>query len=183
MQSTGAARVMRGNPGGNSMLNLKVLLVALVVALIGGIGGVSEVGAAAKLPDIGKLIEKSRTPYQEYSETHSCVRGNFSNFECIIDFSVVPAMSRLEITNVSCDITTGSGTLFKLHSEVVNSDGSTPIIVTLVPNLIESLVYASNNTVFEFANSGQHFRASADIHNSDVSFMGCHISGSLVRLG
>ena len=161
----------------NFVSNSKILGLALASMIF----GISGVAVADKSMDKG-LVEKSRSPYQEYSESANCTQGNFSNFECLINFSVVPAMSRLEITDVSCDITTG-GALFKLHSEVVNSDGSIPIIVTLVPKLIELGVYASNNTVFEFANSGQHFRASADIHNSGVSFMGCHISGSLVKLG
>lgn len=157
--------------------------IAAVVALFGGVAGVSGIAAAEKMQDNGKLVERSRAPYQEYSDKYTCIRGNFSNFECTIDFSVVPPMSRLEITNVSCDISAGSGALFKLHSEIADTDGSTPIIVTLVPQLIDQFVYASNNTVFEFANSGQHFRAEADIHDQGASFMGCHISGSLVKLG
>jgi hypothetical protein len=135
----------------------------------------------------------SRTPFQQYLFTNCPVNEN-----CTVDFRTVPPASRLEISNVSCFVeilgpTTSTALVRAAQLLVIRSNGSIGTASTLLLEQQHSTFTASNNTrgfaanhaVAVFANAGQHFQAYVDPlgANDRVSFMACHISGTLVRLG
>jgi hypothetical protein len=65
-----------------------------------------EMPRVEQSPQVGApRAEISRTPYQQYKFNANCL----GQFDCKIDFDVVPANSRLEITNVSCYVRTRRG--------------------------------------------------------------------------
>jgi len=141
------------------------------------------------------VLAQAKTPYQQYRFTSCSVNQN-----CTVDFPTVPASSRLDITNVSCFIeifsppTTSPGVRFA-QLLVLRSNNSILTVSTLlleqqsstfIPNGGGNIKgFAANHAVAVFANAGQRFQGYVDPlgANDRVSFMACHISGNMVKLG
>ena len=129
------------------------------------------------------------TNFQQYKNATSCPSVSL----CNIDFSVVPAGKTQEITNVSCylRIEDGGALLYAMRLLQISSNGTINNAVTMQPLPLDagnptgqsaSSVYTSNDTVFTFANATQHFRAFAQLGNSNggISQFACSITGQLV---
>lgn len=135
------------------------------------------------------------TPYQRYLFSPKCSADLKT---CQLDFPVVPANSRLEITNTSCYIQLKqnagfAGELNYVQLLVKGGTGSTVSASTLAPLQIgqtsiigpDLISYAANHTVSVFANAGQHFQVLSKVHEgtfdgSGGTALACHISGRLI---
>jgi hypothetical protein len=151
--------------------------------------------SAAQIPQVsspGKEI--SRTRYQQYVYT-TCKNQSEINI-CVLDFDKIPVSSRLDVSNVSCHIQSqiAPGILQLL---VMSAQNKILSASTMVPTRVHSyiddskwLYFASNHAVSVFANATQHFQiymvvgipGSIDVFH-DIQFLGCHVSGDLVKLG
>jgi len=141
---------------------------ALISALLGCLGWLpfSSVAEAA--------------PFQQY-RNGVCA----SNSICTIDFGLVPAGGRLDITNVSCYLRT-SGTVELSAVQILVVRGMvTQSALTIVPEFVDTLgvpfesVFSANHPIFAFATAGQRFRAFAELKKGTFSQFACHISGQL----
>lgn len=123
---------------------------------------------------------ETRTPYQKYVNIDCPV-----SVDCILNIASV-SEGRLEITNVSCIIQTGDTTAgAKLHTAQIQvMNGSTFVSgLSLAPVEVRKDtigMWAANHAVFIFAKAGQRVRA--NVHGIAITFVACHISGTLVKI-
>src|SRR5262245_46087631 len=109
-----------------------------------------------KSPQVGApRAEISRTPYQQYV-WNSTLDEQFTSK---IDFDVVPANSRLEITNVSCHLNVSSELIRLLATQllVIGTDGTIVTASTLTPTILfpgqNVHIWTVNHTVCVFADA------------------------------
>jgi hypothetical protein len=149
-------------PGHKSM-KAKILLTALVGCL-----GWLPLSSAAEA-----------APFQRY------LNGVCNSLVCTIDFPVVQAGKRLDITSSSCYLRATNDRDLLAMQLLVMEDTATRSAVTLNPSLSESLVtsqetvFSTNDSIFAFANAGQRFRAYAELKKGIFKQFACHISGQL----
>jgi hypothetical protein len=137
--------------------------------------------------------EISRTRYQQYTWNESCGEQPI----CRIDFDVVPANSRLEITNVSCYVNlrgpnTANIILRVPQLHIIGTGGTVVTASTLAPTVLHSgdrdeIIWTANHAVDVFADAGQHIQGFFQRHEFDTvgnrwKIIACHISGHLVKL-
>jgi hypothetical protein len=118
-------------------------------------------------------------PYQLYKN------GNCSSLVCNIDFPVVPANRRLEISNVSCYVRTSSDLELYAMQLLVMQGGVTRSAVTLAPVFLSSIgttetVFSANHTIFAVGRTGQRFRAYTELKAGSFKQYACHISGEML---
>lgn len=106
---------------------------------------------------------------------------------CTIDFPVVPAGKRLEITNTSCYVfTTFNSRFYALQLLVVTPGGVNLNAVTPSARFTDLDFdsnyrhYTANSKIFAFATGGQHFQAFAQLSAGTFRALVCHISGRLI---
>lgn len=118
-------------------------------------------------------------PYQKY------INGSCPNLICNINFPVVPAGKRLEITSTSCYLRTSStADFFGLQLLVVTPSNVILNAVTLPTRFADSSEtyrhYTGASETFAFALGGQRFRAFAQLTSGAFLQFACHISGHLI---
>ena len=102
------------------------------------------------------------TPFQANIDVGPCYGADFS--ECKINFGVVPAGQRLEVTNVSCLAHFIYGyDLRTAQLRVLTRSGRVTSAVTLKPDLVvdgenSGTKRSSNDQVFAYAPAGQQFQ-------------------------
>lgn len=127
----------------------------------------------------------TRTPYQQYI-VKSCPTGN----TCVINFGVVPANVRIELSNASCYIAGTSTPAFTrldfLQLLSLRADSSVAAAVTLVPHQAgfrnPVVSFAANATVAAFAGATQHFQVIARSLSGQIVNFACNLSGERVQL-
>jgi hypothetical protein len=119
-------------------------------------------------------------PFQQYRNA-VCT----ASLICSIDFPVVQAGKRLEISNVSCYLrTSGTVEVFAMQF-LVNEGATTKSALSLAPSFVDTTgvpfesVFSTNQSVFVFANAGQRLRAYVELKKGTFSQFACHISGQL----
>jgi hypothetical protein len=156
--------------------------------------GQSSPGTATELgPQIAPAAtELSRAPHQEYVFTQHCAVGK----ACAVNFTKVPSSSRLDAANASCYIEVMSvpgairapltrPALKYTQLLIIKSDNTTASASTLVPiSLAADRSWSANHAITAFATAGQRFQILiAPLHDDNlVNFIGCHVSGQMVRL-
>jgi hypothetical protein len=133
-------------------------------------------GCLAWLP----LSSAEAVPFQQY-RNGTCA----SALICTIDFPVLLANRRLDITNVSCYLRTSGNHEFKAMQLLVMQAAATRSALTLAPSLVDltsnpfEAVYAANHPIVAYAGAGQRFQVYAELHRGTFSQFACHISGQL----
>jgi hypothetical protein len=121
-------------------------------------------------------------PFQQYKNG---VCG--ASLICTIDFPVVQAGQRLEITNASCYLrVSGTHELYAMQLFVAEGT-NTRSALTLQPKNVDVVspfeaVYSASHPIFAFANAGQRLRAFVELKKGTFSQLACHISGRLQNL-
>lgn len=127
----------------------------------------------------------THTPYQQYI-FRSCPAGN----TCLIDFPVVPANIRIDLSNASCYIR-GAGVpdlprLDFLQLLTLRADASVAGAFTLEPKQIGAfsggVSFAANASVGAFAPANQHFQVIARSLFGQMVTLACNLSGERVQL-
>lgn len=126
-------------------------------------------------------------PFQKYVSIQPCVF-----LDCKLDFPVVPAGKRLDITNVSCYYRgqkTPSTDIYSAQIIVKTKAGGIASAVTLKPAFVSEssaqnyIDFASNDAVFIFAAATQHMQAEVQMTSSGgLAQLACSIGGHLVTL-
>jgi len=119
-------------------------------------------------------------PFQERKQ------ANCSASSCAVDFNVVPASKRLEITSVSCLYTAqpASSRVLVAGFRVFNSGGGEVLQDFVVPVFLGtssglSFTQANNQTLF-FVRAGGKVRADFNTLDATSTFLECKIAGNLV---
>ncbi len=164
-------------------------LQAFTATAILAIAASADALAQPRTPQVQNLpaTELSRAPYQQYVVKQSCVAA----VDCVVNFNRIPLSSRLDIKNVSCQIeikATVFGeqpTLRFAQLLVLNSNNSIATASTLAPVKVNTGIWSLNHAVSVFANTEQAFQVlTRNFHTGDqTTFLGCHISGQMVKLG
>jgi hypothetical protein len=171
-----------------------VLAVALAGAATNAIAQYENtMPRVEKSPQVGApRAEVSRIPYQQYTWNEECHVGAGTP-TCTLDFDVVPANSRLEITNVSCWLQMSSAPAILRAPQllVIGGGGTIVSASTLVPTVLfrreDETIWTLNHAVQVFADAGQRFQGwfNKDRFSGDLvvwRLIACHISGHLVKL-
>src|SRR6516162_4818588 len=112
-----------------------VALAGLLTALGLASDASAQPAQVDQSPQVGSaLAVKSQTPFQQYAFRDPCP-GN----PCAVDFTTVPANSRLNVTNTSCYIKTDAKSAAEvdaLQLLVINKNSSINTASTLVPFII-----------------------------------------------
>jgi hypothetical protein len=146
----------------------------------------SVIRSIDQTPQLGEAAQViSRVPFQQYVSTTATCNA------CTLNFAVVPKNSRLEITNVSCEIEAGDSPQFDNATLFVKKGSTTITASSLVPQLVDDKVpqslgaslYNLNHVVSVFAKAHQNFQIYVFVGYQPITYMGCHVSGSMVRLG
>ena len=124
-------------------------IIALVLAGL-ATGASAQSTQVDQSPQIGSaLAATSQTPFQQYAFRDPCTSN-----PCIVDFSTVPAGSRLNITNTSCYIKTDAEIDTEIDAlQLLASNKNNKILTasTLVPFFVSStntnLVFSANHPV------------------------------------
>jgi hypothetical protein len=118
-------------------------------------------------------------PFQQYRN------GVCAASICNIDFVVVPAGRRLDISNVSCYLRASGDRDISAMQLLVMQGAATRSAVSLVPEHVDDMgspfqsVYSANHTIFTYATAGQRFRAYTELKKGTFSQFACHISGQI----
>lgn len=146
-------------------MKITMLLAAFLYVVLSG----SNAGAATS------------APYQKY------LNGSCPSSDCVIDFPVVPAGRRLEITSASCYLRAGASPYSRLEELLLLvklPGGSTALAVTLPTEQTSDAEdyrhFTADADIFAFATGGQHFQALAQLSRGDFRQFACHISGQLI---
>jgi len=120
-------------------------------------------------------IAYAQQPFQQ--RVNSACGGT----DCQIDFAQVPRNSRLEISNVSCSVSTiGGGEIGALELVVQRRNGLFDTVVELV-SFPHSGGFVSNNIVTAFATHGERVYVYVQTTNT-LQGLACHISGQIVTV-
>jgi len=169
-------------------MTMKHLLGVVACAAIGLAATVLTTSNASPGPGSRAALEDvSRRPFQQYVYQPCPIV-----FPCILNFAPVPPRSRLDVSNVSCLIQFGSDlTVMKFAQLLVRNEADGIVSAsTLVPIAIGSVSpsrnsWAANHAVSVFASARQHFQILLEVGGPLTAndFMGCHVSGQMVKLG
>jgi hypothetical protein len=149
--------------------------------------------AVSQGPQISAAVtELSRSRFQQYVFS-SCLPAQSD--QCFLNFAKVPASSRLDISNVSCYFYTQIP-MRVAQLLVIDSQNKIQTASTLQASRLPGVSpetetdYVANHAVSVFANAGQHFQIFFNGNRpgfvslfGEIKFIGCHISGDLVKLG
>ncbi len=127
--------------------------------------------------------ELSRTVYKYFAQNTSCPQ-----FSCSVSFPKVTRGHRIEISNVSCSITTYASAnvaLARMHTYA--GDGTIIASDSFVPQLIGTLAsgaksYNFNNLVFIPLRQGQRTEIRLQTDGNWLNLMYCTINGHMITL-
>jgi hypothetical protein len=155
------------------------LFASAALALTVAVSGL----AAAQSPGAS-----SATPYWQSAQTSCAYVGSYGQ-DCWVDFAIVPAQRRLEITNVSClSINEEAPALPVLrYSQLWVYKGVTPRKYSILDPRIGSAgqAYQLNHPVTAFAEAGERFRVRTNFKQGKANMLidiQCHVSGLMLKL-